>query len=162
MAEREILLRDERGQEHRVTRGGEGALSVGGVEVTIRVAPDGSLLVRGAGQSLLWAVASGRTAWVFVDGRVFTFDVDRPARRTASRAALQGPITAPMPAIVRTIAVAPGDSVRPGDVLIVLEAMKMELPVRASVEGLVEAVNCREGDMVQPGQELVTMAGDDG
>ena len=40
-----------------------------------------------------------------------------------------------MPATVRRIEVKPGQAVRRGDVLIVLEAMKMELPVRATVTG---------------------------
>jgi biotin carboxyl carrier protein len=42
-------------------------------------------------------------------------------------------------------------------VLIVLEAMKMELPVRAPTDGTIARVNCREGELVQPGQELAEL-----
>ena len=62
-----------------------------------------------------------------------------------------------MPATVRRIEVKPGQAVRRGDVLIVLEAMKMELPVRATADGTVARLNCREGELVQPGQELAEL-----
>jgi 3-methylcrotonyl-CoA carboxylase alpha subunit len=42
-------------------------------------------------------------------------------------------------------------------VLIVLEAMKMELPIRTAAEGVVRAVSCREGELVQPGTVLVEL-----
>ena len=61
----------------------------------------------------------------------------------------------PMPATVVRIAVKPGDAVRAGDVLIALEAMKMELPIRAPRDGIVAAVHCQEGELVQPGVSLV-------
>jgi biotin carboxyl carrier protein len=47
--------------------------------------------------------------------------------------------------------------VRRGDVLMVLEAMKMELPVRAPADGTVARVNCREGELVQPGEALAEL-----
>jgi 3-methylcrotonyl-CoA carboxylase alpha subunit len=52
-----------------------------------------------------------------------------------------------------------GDAVRQADVLVVLEAMKMELPIRATASGIVTAINCREGELVQPGQPLVEIDG---
>jgi 3-methylcrotonyl-CoA carboxylase alpha subunit len=60
-----------------------------------------------------------------------------------------------MPATVRRVAVRPDDIVKPGDALVILEAMKMELPIRTTVAGVVRAVNCREGELVQPGVALV-------
>jgi len=59
-----------------------------------------------------------------------------------------GAVTAPMPATVLRINVKPGDSVKTGDVLVLLEAMKMELPVRATDAGVVAAIRCREGELV--------------
>ena len=64
---------------------------------------------------------------------------------------------APMPATVVATRAEPGQSVRTGDVLVVLEAMKMELTIRAPGDGVVDAVHCRQGDLVQPGVPLVTM-----
>jgi len=60
-----------------------------------------------------------------------------------------------MPATVIRIAVKPGQTVQAGEVLISLEAMKMELPIRAPRDGIVRAVNCREGELVQPDQSLL-------
>ena len=51
----------------------------------------------------------------------------------------------------------PGDTVRRGDTLIILEAMKMELPVRALADGTVKAVHCKPGDLVQPGVALIVI-----
>lgn len=155
MADRIVTLRDEAGRIHRVEWNPDGELSVGDTRMRVGPAVDGSLVIDGAAHRHAWAAASGSVRWVFLDGEVFTFEIDQPSRRSAPRAAAQGPIEAPMPATVRRVAVSAGDRVRRGDVLIVLEAMKMELPLRATGDGQVEAVTCSEGDLVQGGQELV-------
>jgi len=62
-----------------------------------------------------------------------------------------------MPATVIGVNVRPGDHVTSGAVLIVLEAMKMELPVRAPSDGTVVSVNCRAGDLVQAGVPLIEL-----
>ena len=103
-----------------------------------------------------WAAAVGNARWIFLDGNVYVIDAtaDRGRRRSRTH---RGPLAAPMPATVRKINVAPGDPVESGDVLIVLEAMKMELPVRASAAGIVTALHCEEGELVQPGVTLVSV-----
>lgn len=68
-----------------------------------------------------------------------------------------GSLTAPMPATVRRVDVANGARVGTGDVLVVLEAMKMQLAVRSPSAGTVVAVRVRPGDMVAAGQILVEM-----
>ena len=62
-----------------------------------------------------------------------------------------------MPATVIAVKVAAGDSVKRGDLLILLEAMKMELPVRAPGDGRVIAIHCRPGDLVQPDTSLIDL-----
>ena len=152
-----ITLRDQDGREHRIGAAGGGAIAVGDAVLTVHPAPDGSLHVRGAETCVAWAVRLGETTWVFVDGRVFTFTAARPSQQKRRSGAHHGSLTAPMPATVRKVAVAPGDTVRRGDVLLVLEAMKMELPVRATSDGRVAAINCSEGDLVQPGTSLIEL-----
>jgi 3-methylcrotonyl-CoA carboxylase alpha subunit len=77
------------------------------------------------------------------------------ARKGTARASAGKALMAPMPATVIRVQVKPGDAVRKGDIVLVLEAMKMELPIRAPGEGIVAAVHCREGDLVQPDTALV-------
>lgn len=96
--------------------------------------------------------------WVFWNGQVFERPFDDavvPGRRR--QASANHSLSAPMPATVRKLAVAPGSPVAKGDPLIVLEAMKMELLVRAPRDGVVRAVHCREGELVQPGATLVDL-----
>lgn len=61
----------------------------------------------------------------------------------------------PMPGQVLRILVEPGNEVRPGDPLLVLEAMKMEQTIRATIHGRVGPVLVRIGQVVSPGQMLV-------
>ena len=81
----------------------------------------------------------------------------RPSARRATTSAGRD-VTAPMPATVIKVQVKPGDAVKKGDVVVVLEAMKMELPLRALGDGVVSAVRCREGELVQGDATLVEFA----
>lgn len=103
-----------------------------------------------------WAAVVGDARWVFLDGYVYVIESARGGGRPRVRSH-GGSLTAPMPATVRTINVAVGDAVKPGDAVVVLEAMKMELLVRAPASGVVSALHCREGDLVQPGVALLTI-----
>jgi propionyl-CoA carboxylase alpha chain len=61
----------------------------------------------------------------------------------------------PMPGQVLRILVAEGQRVKPGDGLIVLEAMKMEQTIKATIQGFVRAVLVKAAEVVAPGQMLV-------
>ena len=69
-----------------------------------------------------------------------------------------GSLTAAMPGTVARVAVAVGDAVEPGDVLVVLEAMKMEHAVKALVAGLVSEVPVVTGQQVDAGALLVVVS----
>ncbi len=96
---------------------------------------------------------SGRT-WVFHEGVTYEIGEDAPARKPAG---VHETLTAPMPATVIKVTVQQGARVRRGDVLVLLEAMKMELPLRAPSDGTVIAINCRDGELVQPGAALIEL-----
>jgi len=67
-------------------------------------------------------------------------------------------ILAEMVASVLSVAVAPGDAVEPGDTVILLESMKMEIPVLVERAGTVEEVRVVAGDVIQEGDVLVVLA----
>ena len=112
------------------------------------------------GQRSRMAYAAGPpdARWVFLDGRVFLIDAAPrgPGRRT-SRRDDEGALAAPMPATVVKITVEPGQRVSKGDVLIMLEAMKMELPIKAPRDAVVRSIACRNGELVQPGIPLLEL-----
>jgi biotin carboxyl carrier protein len=84
---------------------------------------------------------------------------------TAAPAATPGPpppgaktgrlVAAPLPGVVKSIAVQPGQRVEPGDVLLVIEAMKMDNVVRAPRQGVVHAVRVAEGHRVAHGDVMI-------
>ena len=107
---------------------------------------------------LAYAVRERAKTWVFIDGRTYVIE---PESRDAS-ARLHGTddqmaLSAPMPATVLAVEVAPGQDVMAGDLLVLLEAMKMEVPIKAPRDGRVKSVGCREGELVQPGIALLEL-----
>ena len=66
-------------------------------------------------------------------------------------------VTAPMPGTVVRIEVGTGDSVKAGQDLVFIEAMKMETPVKAAQDGTIASVNVAKGEAVETGKVLITM-----
>ena len=81
------------------------------------------------------------------------------ASASAGGAAAQGdPVDAPLAGSVFRILCEPGQKVATGDILVIVEAMKMETEVRAPKDGTVAAVLVQEGDSVELGHTLVHIA----
>ena len=72
--------------------------------------------------------------------------------------AAPGGSTAPMPGKVLAVHVAPGAAVTRGQLLMVLEAMKMEHAIAAPADGVVAAVHYAAGDLVEEGALLLAFA----
>jgi acetyl-CoA carboxylase biotin carboxyl carrier protein len=70
-------------------------------------------------------------------------------------------IVAEMVANVLSVSVEPGAKVSAGDVVIVLESMKMEIPVMAEADGTVRAVKIAPADVVQDGDVMLELVLDD-
>lgn len=66
-------------------------------------------------------------------------------------------VSAPMPGKILAVKVKEGDSVKAGDVLLVLEAMKMENDIVAPQEGVVASINVKVGDSVESGAKLASL-----
>ena len=67
-------------------------------------------------------------------------------------------VTSPLPGVIIGVKVNVGDVVKPGQVVAVLEAMKMENDIEAEFGGTVTAVNVAKGDSVLEGAAIVTIA----
>ncbi|MBI5446597.1 MAG: pyruvate carboxylase subunit B, partial [Deltaproteobacteria bacterium] len=80
-----------------------------------------------------------------------------PVEAPTPAAAPAGTLVAPMPGMVIDCLVKPGDSVKAGDVILILEAMKMENGLEAPVSGVVQEVCCNQGDSVAKDAVLVTI-----
>ncbi len=92
----------------------------------------------------------------------FDYDVERWRPRSAgteSRKEAGGPrrITAPMTGSIVEVRCAPGQVVQPGDVLLVIESMKMNNELRSPAAGVVEQVPITAGQRVNAGQLLVAL-----
>ena len=75
----------------------------------------------------------------------------------ATKAAAPGSIVAPMPGIIVQIQVKVGDSVKAGQTLLTMEAMKMENNVTSSSTGIVKQLHVKPGDEVMNGQVLISL-----
>ncbi|MGC3872782.1 sodium-extruding oxaloacetate decarboxylase subunit alpha [Halomonas sp. GXIMD04776] len=84
-------------------------------------------------------------------------DGTSPAKDEAPTAGSGASIAAPLAGNIFKINVSPGDSVNEGDVVIILEAMKMETEVRASEAGTVSEIKVKEGDSVSVGDTLIVL-----
>lgn len=105
-----------------------------------------------------YILRDGVNYWFHVDGRTFYLE-DTTARSTKKMMMGSQPlqVVAPMPGKIIKTLVSPGKTVKAGEVVVVMQAMKMEYSLKAEVSGIVRSVNCKEEDQVQLGKLLVQL-----
>jgi len=125
------------------------------VDFMTGVLPDGGVAVTVAGERhVTHAARVGDSVQVSQAGAVFTFTMPEGRGR---RSAAAGDLTAPMPGQVRGVFVSAGESVTRGQLLFLLEAMKMEIRITAPADGIVIQVSAQVGAVVERGQRLAEM-----
>jgi oxaloacetate decarboxylase alpha subunit len=67
-------------------------------------------------------------------------------------------VPAPLAGNVFNVLVKVGDVIAQGDVILILEAMKMETEIRSPSQGIVQSVNFQAGDAVKVGDDLITLS----
>ena len=103
---------------------------------------------------------------VTLEGRKFSVETDeekQQIRRTrekgsGSKLGASGTISSAIPGKIVSILVSVGDAVSAGDVVIVLEAMKMQNKIKASVDGEIIEVNCNAGERVEANVPLLEIS----
>ncbi len=110
----------------------------------------------GAGQSVVTSVATPAVATVAAQAA--PAPQAKPAAAPAAAPAGATVINAPMPGTILDVKVSVGDSVGKGDVLCILEAMKMENEIMAPSAGKVVAIGTAKGSSVSTGDLLISLA----
>ena len=102
-----------------------------------------------------------------VDGRTFEITIPDAApaapkrKRDSSRGKKSGTISANIPGKVVTIDVSEGDVVAEGDVVLILEAMKMQNEITAPISGTIDSIQCEEGQSIEANVPLVVIKPDE-
>lgn len=111
---------------------------------------------------LVKADASTKTFTYKINGRIYTTEVkdrfdlllEKMGMANAGAGKINN-IKAPMPGLVIDLKVKVGDTVKQGDALLILEAMKMENILKSPGEGIVKNVKVKKGDSVEKGQVMI-------
>jgi biotin carboxyl carrier protein len=129
--------------------------------------PDGSFHVLKEGKAysaVLESVDTDSRLYVFrIGGEKYEVSIADSYERLIKQLGLQiggsqkmNQVKAPMPGLVLSILVEPGQSVHKGDSLLILEAMKMENVIKASADATIKSIAVQKGNAVEKGQLLIT------
>ncbi|WP_249011421.1 acetyl-CoA carboxylase biotin carboxyl carrier protein subunit [Conexibacter sp. DBS9H8] len=105
----------------------------------------------------IWLVVDRDTVFIHAFGRVWQAQVTDPSERSGADAHAADVITAPMPGMVISVAASVGEPVAVGQVLLVIESMKMQSEIVAGRDGVIERVHLRVGDTFDRGAWLVQL-----
>jgi biotin carboxyl carrier protein len=155
-------------QEYMIEIDREDEISVNGQVFHIdfqQLAEGGMLSLLINNRSLEAIVEERDEAWeVLLRGELYSIQVQderayrlAKARGTAVEASGEALIKSPMPGIIIAVSVVPGQMIKKGDQVIILESMKMENELRSPKDGLVLRVHVDQGAGVEKGQALVTI-----
>ncbi len=127
-----------------------------------RPSPNSVSLLAGGRSYLVHFARDGRTIHVAVGTSRFVLEqpqADAATGVSKEKAAgrLETAVKAPMPGQVTKVNVPEGAEVRPGDILVVVEAMKMEHEMRAEFPAVVEKIHVRGGQQVDAFQLLIEL-----
>jgi len=99
--------------------------------------------------------------WLHVDGETHVFEGHRRRSAKGSSKTIDGTVIAPMPGKILKLGVTQGQKVKVGQLLVVMEAMKMEYSYSAELDGVVEQIGCSVGQQVAVSQLLVKVRPND-
>ena len=119
------------------------------------LAEGGYLLKLGQQQIRVMAAAQDEQRFLHMGGQHYQLSTVDSRRRRRGTNAGSGDLTAQMPGQIRELRVQVGDTVSSGQLLLVMEAMNMEMRITAPAEGSIAQVLVQPGDVVERGQRLI-------
>lgn len=162
---------------HLKRAGGQEVLRVAGTGHVLRVEREGSGMLEaellGANSDTLWFefagerhraryFRDGRTVFLHLSGQMLRLELDDPDDASVQSGSEASPdVRSPMPGRILEVLTTEGASVSPGDPLIRMEAMKMEIDLSAPCAGVVASIPVSVGDLVEPDAELVRIVPDE-
>lgn len=119
-----------------------------------------TLLIDGQEKKIFSEIVD-KKIWFKLDEEVFCYDIVELSQSSHAKSKAQekspDKIKAPMPGKITKIFVKPGQAVKRGDALVVMEAMKMEYTLKSEIDTEVENVNVAVNDQVTLGSLLVQL-----
>ena len=103
--------------------------------------------------------SDGAKRWVTVNGQTVMLTKSSGVKRSGAGQDHASELAAPMPGVIRGVNVGEGESVKKGQTLLVLEAMKMEIRIQAPFDGVVKSLAVKVGQTVEREQILIVLEG---
>jgi len=155
------------GREFRVSIGADDVVQVREAEGPVQVRTVGnhrfSVMIGPSTYHVVAARQDGQYL-LMLDGKHLAASVESERDKLLRTYAREGggahhrtEIHAPMPALVVHVEVAVGDEVKPGQGLVILEAMKMENEIKAHQSGIVKEIHVEKGETVEKGALLILL-----
>ncbi|MBI1730795.1 acetyl-CoA carboxylase biotin carboxyl carrier protein subunit [Candidatus Acetothermia bacterium] len=135
----------------------EGSKALDEVEAHVQQRGNEIVLKTANGPHRAIAVRTARGVWVSLGERTAFFEFARKDVDAVSTQPVKTEIHAPMTGKIVDVRVKPNQKVGLGDILVIMEAMKMEFKLEAPMEALIESVGCEKGQLVDLGQLLVQL-----
>ncbi len=102
-------------------------------------------------------VRSEKGVWVSLAERTAFFEFTRKDADAASTQPIETELHAPMTGKIIDVRTQPGQRVQTGQILVIMEAMKMEFKLEAPIDAVIEQVNCEKGQFVDLGRLLIEL-----
>ena len=142
-----------------IRRGGSLLLGEAEIPVALEPAGDGGFTLRAGNRSAhVFVARQGDETFVHLDGEAFTIRWQDPVDRLGHAGGGQeDTASAPMPGVVISVAVAPGQAVHKGEALMVIESMKLQTTISAWRDGTVQTLHCAVNQPFDRGAALVSL-----
>ena len=135
----------------------EGSEALTEIDAHVQQRGNEILLQTSKGMYRATAIRTDRGVWVSLGERTAFFEFTRKDADVASTQALKTEIHAPMTGKIVDVRVSPDQRVSMGEILVIMEAMKMEFKLEAPMDAIVESVGCEKEQLVDLGQLLVKL-----